>query len=344
MMHPFDHASAASPEQAVALLGVEVAPDAPYDAAPTRLIAGGTDLIPLMRERLAAPTLLIDLKPIRQLRAIRREPDGTIVVGGLATLADLERDPVIAAELPILAAAVRDAATPQLRNAATVGGNLLQRNRCWYFRGEPRCWLKGGDECFARAGRNDHHAVLGTRAGPCLAVHPSDLAPALVALDAAVTAHGPRGERTLPVAELLQPPTDAARIEHRLTPDELIVAVRVPPQPAGSRGVYLKAMERAAWSFALASAAAQLTLRDGRVERARLVLGGVAAVPWRVPEAEALLEGQPLTPELAARAAARAVAGAAPLAHNAYKVPLARELARRALLQAAGEVARRQQQ
>jgi xanthine dehydrogenase YagS FAD-binding subunit len=170
-----------------------------------------------------------------------------------------------------------------------------------------------------------------------VAVHPSDVAPALVALDAEVQLVSARGARVVPLAALLQPPTAAERIEHRAAPDEVLTEVHVPAQPDGARGVYLKAMDRAAWSFALASAAVQLTLRAGRVEQARLVLGGVAAVPWRAREAEALLEGQPLTAQLAAAAADRAVAGALPLAHNGFKVALARELARRALLRAAAD-------
>jgi xanthine dehydrogenase YagS FAD-binding subunit len=337
-MNQFDHVAAASPAEALALLAetAAAAPGGAYAAAPTRVIAGGTDLIPLLRERLAAPTRLIDLKPARALRYIRVAEDGSLRIGALATLADIEREHAVASGWPLLRLAVRDAATPQLRNAATAAGNLLQRNRCWYFRSEVTCWLKGGADCFARGGRNDYHAILGTGAVPCVAVHPSDLAPALVALDAEVVIEGPRGARTELVADLIQGPTPEARIEHRLEPDELIVALRVPAQPEGARGTYLKAMDRAAWAFALASAAAQLVVRAGRVERARLVLGGVAPVPWRVREAETLLEGQTLTPELAARAAERAVADAAPLAHNAYKVPLARELARRALLEAAG--------
>ena len=333
-MNAFDHVAPTTLTETYALLAAAAAPGAAYAEASTRIIAGGTDLIPLMKERLATPARLIDLKPVRALRYVRAAEDGGLRIGALATLADLERDPTVAAGWPILRAAVRDAATPQLRNAATVAGNLLQRNRCWYFRGEPHCWLKGGDECFARHGRSDHHAILGTDASPCIAVHPSDLAPALVALDAEVAVEGPRGARVLSVAELLQAPTAEARIEHRLAPDELIVEVRVPAQPADARGAYLKAMDRAAWAFALASAAAQLVVREGRVERARLVLGGVAPVPWRVRAAEALLEGQTLTPELAAQAAALAVSGATPLAYNAYKVPLARELACRALLEA----------
>lgn len=334
-MNAFEYVTAATPAQALALLAeAPAAPGVGYAAAPVRLLAGGTDLLPLMKERLAAPTRLIDLKPARELRAIRLADDGSLRIGALTTLTDVERDATVAARFPILRLAVREAATPQLRNTATVGGNLLQRNRCWYFRGDMRCWLQGGEECFAREGRNDHHAILG--AGPCIAVNPSDLAPALIALEAEVLIRGPRGERVMPVAELLQAPTAEARIEHRLAADELISELHVPAQPKGARGTYIKVMERAAWGFALASAAAQLSQREGRIERARLVLGGVAPVPWRVREAEALLEGQPLTPELATQAAERLVAGAVPLSYNAYKVPLAREVARRALLQAAG--------
>lgn len=335
-MHPFEHVQATTSAEALALLA---GAGADYASAPVRVIAGGTDLLPLMKEGLAAPTRLIDLKPAGALRDIAAAPAGGLRLGALVTLADIERDATIAARYPLLRSAAREAATPQLRAAATIGGNLLQRNRCWYFRGEPRCWLKGGQTCFARAGRSDHHAILGAEGAPCVAVNPSDVAPALVALEAEVAVEGPRGARTLPVAELLQAPSAEARIEHRLAPDELIVAIHLPPQPEQARGVYLKVMERAAWSFALASAAAQVTMRAGRVERARLVLGGVAPVPWRVRAAEEMIEGQALSPELASQAADQMVAGAAPLAHNAYKVRLARELARRALLEAAGATA-----
>lgn len=322
-MEPFEHISARSPREALAgLEGVSSA----------AIIAGGTDLLPLMKDRLAAPARLVDLKPARDLHYLRFEADGSLRIGALATLADLERDAEVAARLPILPQSVRDAATPQLRAMATVGGNLLQRNRCWYFRGPYHCWLKGGETCFARDGENKYHAIF--EQSPCRAVHPSDLAPALVALEATVEIDGRAGHRSLPVAELLAPPTADRRIEHRLGADEIILEVRVPPQPEGARGVYLKAMDRQAWAFALVSAAAQVAIRDGRVERARVVLGSVASVPWRVPAAEALLEGQPLTPERASEAAARLVEGASPLAHNAYKVRLARELARRAILSA----------
>ncbi|MBF6589229.1 MAG: xanthine dehydrogenase family protein subunit M [Ktedonobacterales bacterium] len=328
-MNIFEHTVARSPQEALAALAAD---GTAMGAA--RIIAGGTDLLPLMKEGLLAPTQLIDIKPTRELRYIRFEESGEVRIGALTTLADVERDTELAARLPILPWAVREAATPQLRVMATVAGNLLQRTRCWYFRGPFDCWLKGGATCFAQEGENKYQAIFAQ--SPCVAVNPSDLAPALMALDAVVETMGPGGRRSLAVADLLAPPTADDRREQRLGVDELIVEIRVPAQPEGARGVYLKVMDRQAWAFALVSAAAQMTLRAGRVERVRLVLGSVANVPWRARAAEAMLEGQSFSPELVERAAEAAVEGAAPLAHNGYKLPLARELARRALL-AAGE-------
>ncbi|HEY7982603.1 MAG TPA: FAD binding domain-containing protein [Ktedonobacterales bacterium] len=334
-MNPFDYQAARTVEEITGALASAAGAGAPYASAAVRVLAGGTDLIPLLKEGLAQPARLINIAPTAALRGISGDRGAGVRIGALTTLAELERDATIAAEYPILRQAVWDAATPQLRNVATIGGNLLQRPRCWYFRGEQPCWLKGGDTCFAREGRNDQHAILGAEGSACVAVHPSDLAPALIALDATVAITSRRGERSVPVAELLRPPTADRRIEHQLAADELIVAIHLPPQPAGARGVYLKVMERAAWSFALASAAAQVARQDGNITSARLVLGGVAAVPWRAAAAERLVTGQVLTPELAAVAADAAVAGAHALSHNGYKVRLARELARRALLRAA---------
>ena len=324
-MNTFDHVAATSAGEAVAALA---------HSPETRIIAGGTDLLTLMKAGLAAPPRLLDLKPAGALRYLRFEGDGALHIGALTTLADIERNAEIAERLPLLPQSVRDAATPQLRAMATVGGNLLQRTRCWYFRGDFDCWLKGGTECYARDGENKYSAIFDQ--SPCVAVHPSDLAPALVALDAEVVIEGQSGPRTIPVAELLAAPTPDHRVEHRLAPGEVITEVRVPAQPDGARGVYLKAMDRHAWAFALTSAAAQLALRDGAVEHVRLVLGGVATIPWRARAAEDILAGQRLTPDLAAQAAEAAVTSAVPLAHNRYKVPQVRELARRALLSAAG--------
>jgi xanthine dehydrogenase YagS FAD-binding subunit len=326
-MQPFEHLTVSASAEAVQALSATA-------GGQSSLIAGGTDLLPLLKDGLVAPTRLIDIKPARALRHVTFESDGSLRIGALTTLAEIERSDEIAAQLPILRQAVADAATPQLRAVATMGGNLLQHSRCWYYRGPFDCWLKGGETCFMRDGENKYAAIF--ESSPCRSAHPSDLAPALVALDATVVVEGPGGSRTLLVAELLAPPTADERVEYRLARDEVITEIRVLAQSEGARGVYLKAMDRRAWAFALVSAAAQVTIADGAVTQARLVLGGVANVPWRVSEAETLLAGQPLTAELAAQAADLAVANAAPLAHNRYKVSLARELARRALLSAAG--------
>jgi xanthine dehydrogenase YagS FAD-binding subunit len=210
----------------------------------------------------------------------------------------------------------------------------LQRNRCWYFRGPHQCWLKGGDTCFARGGENKYHAIF--QQGPCVAAHPSDLAPALIALDAKVTIQSQAAEREILVEDLVAAPTNDRRVAHTLGQGEIITRINIPAPSPVARGICLKAMDRQAWSFALASVAACLTLEGGMVREARIVLGGVANAPWRAREAEAALIGQMITSELAARAATLAVQGATPLSLNGYKVRLARELTRRAILQAAG--------
>src|SRR5690348_2258134 len=303
-MRPFEHLTVHASGDAISAL-------AQSDGGTTCLIAGGTDLLPLLKDGLVSVDRLIDIKPAQALRHLAFDEDGSLRIGALTTLAEIERSAEVGERLPILIQAVADAATPQLRAMATVGGNLLQRSRCWYFRGPFDCWLKGGDTCYIRQGENKYAAIF--EQGPCRSAHPSDLAPVLVALDATVTLESATGARTLPVADLLAPPTADGRIEYRLNPGELLIEIRIPAQSEIAHGVYLKSMDRRAWAFALVSAAAQLTIEDGKVTSARLVLGGVANVPWRVPDAEALLEGQSLTPELAAQAAELAVQGASPL-------------------------------
>lgn len=325
-MRQFEHSSVSSATEAVtALTGAESA----------AVIAGGAELLSLMKANLIAPAHIIDLKPARELRGITLADDGSVRIGALTTLAEIERDAQLAERAPILRAAVRDAATPQLRNMATVGGNLMQRNRCWYFRGPYTCWQKGGDQCYARGGQNKYHAIFDD--SPCVAVHPSDLAPALLALDASVHIVGPQGERVLAVDQLLQTPTPERRRETTLAPDEVITAVNIHVEGMAGGGAYLKMMDRQAWAYALVSAAAQITVQSGKVERARIVLGGVANTPRRLPLVEQALVGQYLTTDLAGHAAQRALEGAVPLEHNAYKLPMSQELIRRAILQAAGE-------
>src|SRR5262249_13036269 len=227
-------------------------------------------------------------------------------------------------------------ATPQIRNLATVGGNLCQRPRCWYFRSpDIVCLKKGGTECYAASGENKYHAIFG--GGPSFIVHPSDLAPILVALGAEVDLASLEGRRSMPLEKFFTLPTSGdVRRENVLRPGELVTSVRVPSSVLGARSTYLKFKERASLDFALVSTAAALELGPlGDIRAARLVLGGVAPVPWRVPEAESFLAGKRPTPEVAAEAAQIALRGAKPLAKNGFKIPLAQALVRRALAKVA---------
>jgi xanthine dehydrogenase YagS FAD-binding subunit len=295
----------------------------------SRPLAGGTDLLTLMKADLYAPERLIDIKRLAELdNRIEEEPSG-LTVGALTTLAQLEEDPRVRARYPALAQAAALAATPQLRHMATIGGNLLQRPRCWYFR-NPRipCWLKGGDDCPARVGQNQLHALFDV--SPCVAVHPSDPATALVALDGSVHLRGPAGVRELSVAELFASPTHERRTETVIQSDELIVSLRIPTRPGG-QSTYLKAMDRKVWAFALAGVAAAIEMDGDRIVTARVVLSGVAPIPWRSTAAENILTGAEVSDEVIARAAEAALDGAQSLAHNDYKIPLAQTLVRRAL-------------
>ncbi len=294
------------------------------------VLAGGTELVMLMRHGLARPDRLVDLTGIEGLRGWEHPKGKGLRIGALTPLADLEHASALARLLPIVPQALRDAATPQLRNVGTVGGNLLQRNRCWYFRDEGvPCWLKGGDRCFAVDGENRYHAVVG--AHECWMVAPSDLAPALIAYDAEIEIASSLGRRRMKLADLFVAPRGRERREHALRPGELITAVRVPEKALERRGTYLKAMERKAWSFALVSVAASARIKGGRATEARLVLGGIAPVPWRVVAAEKQLEGTSLDDNACFAAADTLLREATPLRENGYKVTLARELVRRAL-------------
>ncbi|HEY0601491.1 MAG TPA: FAD binding domain-containing protein [Herpetosiphonaceae bacterium] len=314
-MRQFTHIDVADLDEVIPLL-----------SATSRPIAGGTDLLPLMKEGLSAPERLINLKPAADLRYIQADADG-LRIGALATLDDLARHPEIVGSYTALAQAAGEAASPQLRNMATLGGNLLQQVRCWYYRGDFHCWLKGGETCFAREGRNDYHAIVDQ--SPCVAVYPSDPPAALLALDASLRIVGPQGERTVTVAEFLQPPSADRRVLHTLGPDELIIEIVVPASQR--RSVYLKAMDRAAWAYALASVAAVAQIVDGTAQDVRVVLGGVANTPVRLFEVESLLEGQALTEDLLRQAGEAAIAGAQALQHNRYKLPLTRNLVAQAL-------------
>lgn len=296
----------------------------------TVAIAGGTDLVGLIRNGLAQPNALVDLTGIDGLRGWTREKGRGLRIGALTSLSELETSPQLRKIAPLIPESLRDAATPQLRNMGTVGGNLLQRNRCWYFRDEAvPCWLKGGTRCFAAEGENRYHAILG--AAECVMVAPSDLAPALIAYDAEVELASSLGRRTVKLAQLYITPSGRQRKEHAIRKGELITSVRVPDAALERRGTFLKAMDRRAWSFALVSVAAAARIRDGKARDVRVVLGGVAPCPWSVPAANTQLEGSALDDNSCLAAADVMLAAAQPLRDNGYKVTLARELIRRAL-------------
>lgn len=309
-MQSFTHIDAANLDQIIPLLDQT-----------SRPIAGGTDLLPLMKEGIAAPQRLVNLKGIDELRYIRSD-DAGMHIGALTTLDQISRDADLQRGYAALAQAAAQAASPQLRNMATIGGNLLQQVRCWYYRGDFHCWLKGGDQCHARDGRNDYHAIVDQ--SPCVAVYPSDPPAALIALDASLRIVGSGGERSIAVADFLQPPTADRHVLHTLGSDEVIVAIDVPR--SRGRSVYLKAMDRAVWAYALASVAVVAEIEDGVARSVRIVVGGIANVPLRATAAETIVEGQRLTEDLIRRAGVAAIEGAQPLEHNRYKLPLVRNL------------------
>lgn len=303
--------------EAVALLGPSVRP-----------LAGGTDLLTLMKPRLAQPAHLVSIRRLLP-RGVSEDAEG-VSLGAATTLAELEAHPLLASRYRALGQAAGLAASPQIRNMATLGGNLLQRPRCWYFRHpQVRCWLKGGEACPAREGENRQHALFG--ASPCVAVHPSDPAAALLAFDAEILIATPQGERSVALADFFAEPEAGRRTEHRLEDNAVIAAVRIPRSPHAARSVYLKAMDRGAFAFALAGVAAVLGMADGKIAHARVVLSGVAPIPWRAHAAEEALLGTEPHPETLDKAAQAAVQDAQPLAKNGYKVPLARALVKRAL-------------
>jgi xanthine dehydrogenase YagS FAD-binding subunit len=297
----------------------------------TRLHAGGTDLLGCLRDGVFTTEKVVSISGLSELRGIKRSSDGGLILGALATLSQLAADPTVLGDYTALAQGALSAASPQLRNQGTVGGNLCQRPRCWYFRGDFHCLRKGGDVCYAVDGQNDYHCIFGGDA--CYIVHPSDTAPALVALEARVRITGPNGSRTVPLESFFVPPSKDVTRENVLAPDEILTEVLLPAPAPNQRSSYRKARAREAWDFALAGVALCVRVQDtGEIERARIVLSGVAPVPWRVPEAEAGLAGKRINGETANLVASLCIKDAQPLEHNRYKVNLVRGLVEEALL------------
>ncbi len=292
-------------------------------------VGGGSDLLALVKERVATPDLLVNLKTIKGLDQVKAGNGGT-TIGGLITLDALSRNDLVRRQYAVLTEAAETVATPQIRNVGTLAGNVCQRPWCWYFRNGFPCYKNGGNTCFSFGGENQFHAIFG--GGPSYIVHPSDTAVALLALDAKFRIIGPSGERTLGAADFFAlPQKDPAR-ENVLAPDEALAEVQLPPAKPGTRSTYHKIMDREAWTHAVVSAAIVLEMDKQVCRSARVVLGGVAPIPWRVPAVEQSLAGQRITDELAARAADIALEGARPLAKNAYKVPLTKGVVHRTLV------------
>jgi xanthine dehydrogenase YagS FAD-binding subunit len=301
----------------------------------TVFIAGGTTLLDLMKLNVLTPAKLVDINSL-PLDKIETLPDGSLRVGAMVRNSDLAHHPSLQKSFPVLAEALLSGASPQLRNMATTGGNLMQRTRCYYFRDPVYACNKRqpGSGCAALEGFNRIHAVLGG-SDHCIATHPSDMAVALVALEAVVQISGGETARKVPVEHFHVLPGNTPHIETVLQPGELITHVTVPANAFAARSAYVKLRDRASYEFALSSAAAALDLQGNQIRSARLALGGVATKPWRSPEAERVLTGAAAVEATFHAAAGAAMKDAVPHKHNAYKIELAKRAIVRALMQAA---------
>jgi xanthine dehydrogenase YagS FAD-binding subunit len=298
-----------------------------------RILAGGQDLLTEMKEHIVSPETLVNLKHIPGLDKLTADAKG-LSIGALVTVGAVAAHPGIRKNFRALEQAAAVVASPQIRNMGTMGGNLCQRPRCWYYRNEHIiCKKKGGEHCYAVTGENKYNAILG--GGPSWIVHPSDTAVALVALNARVTISGPKGDREVPIEQFFILPNVDARHENILKPNEILTRITIPTSPLAARSVYLKFRERTSMDWAMSACAVALQVANGKVTDARIVLGGVAPIPWRVPKAEALLKGKAVTDETLNAVAEAALEGALGLTNNAYKIPLTKTLVRRAIRQAA---------
>ncbi len=291
------------------------------------VMAGGIDLLGELKDNLIAPNRLVNIKAL-DLRYIRHGKDG-VRIGATTTLSDVASDADVVKMYTALSEAAASVASLQIRNVGTIGGNLCQRPRCWYYRGEEfHCLKKGGHKCFAVDGENKYHAIMG--GGPCHIVHPSDTAPALIALQATIKIQGPTGERTVPASEFFVLPMENLYQETVLLPNEVVTEVFVPKPKSGSKSTYLKFKEKGSMDFALSAAAVALRVEGGVCREAQVVLGGVAPKPWQVDASS--LVGQALTEERVVAFANRALKDAEPLRDNAFKVTLSKTMVKRGVM------------
>lgn len=334
MIARFEWLDPKSLDEAFAALATE--PGEKEDAA--LLKAGGVDVIDRLKEGLDSPSRLVNLRHIPGLDRIEKLPDGGFAIGPLTTLARLDAEPQVRTHYPALADAAGHAATPNVRQAATIGGNLLQRPRCWYFRSADfHCLKKGGGRCYAQEGENDYHAVFGNRV--CAIVHPSAIATALTAIGARLEIASAKKRRMIAIDDFFVRPENDVHREHVLEPGEILVGIELPAPGPGMRTAYLKLGEKESFDWPIAEAAVRLDFEGGEgglVKSARIVLGAAAPIPWRASKAETWLVGKAITEENARHAAALAIEGATPFEHNAYKLPILETVVRRALLAAGG--------
>jgi len=287
-----------------------------------RIHAGGTDLLGCLREQIFDARKVVSISGLSELHGFEKVSGG-LRIGALTTITEIAEHPLIRKHYTALAQGASEVASPQLRNQGTLGGNLCQKPRCWYYRGEFHCLRKGGDLCYAVGGENQFHCIFGS-GGRCYIVHPSDTAPALAALQAQVEITGPEGLRTVPVDDFHALPEDDVQRETWLEPDEIVTAVRLPTPPPSLQSSYRKIRARRAWDFALAGAALALELDGDRVVDGRVFLSGAAPIPWRSLSMEAAIRGKVLDDTTIAKAADAVVKAARPLAKNKYKLPLFR--------------------
>jgi xanthine dehydrogenase YagS FAD-binding subunit len=320
----FAYVNAANEKEAIAALGTERGKILP--------LAGGMDLLAMMKDYIAQPDRLVNVKNLD--RTIRKTPDGGLRIGAAVTLAELAAHADASKLYPALVQASAEVGTPQIRNAGTIGGNLNQRPRCWYFRNEEfNCLKKGGSRCFAVDGENQYHAIFGD--GPCHIVHPSSLAVPAIALNATFRIAGPAGERQVAAADYYQMPDRNLFGETVLAPNELLTHV-ILPAPGGARNATYEVRFKQSHDWPLALASVSLSMNGTTVRGARIVMGAVAPVPWRSTAAEAALTGKTMSEEAAMAAADAAVTGVKPMTQNAYKVQIARTAVKRAIMKAAG--------
>ena len=288
-----------------------------------RVHAGGTDLLGCLRDNVFGTKKLVSLSGLKDLRSAKETKEGGLRIGALMSLTEIANHRIVKDRYPALSKAASEVASPQLRNQGTIGGNLCQKPRCWYYRGDFHCLRKGGNTCYAEQGENQYHCIFGS-GHICYIVHPSDTATALLAYEATFRVVGPRGERAIPIEKFYVLPSQNVEKETVLKPNEILTEILLPPHSKEVRSSYRKVRARQSWDFALAGVALALKFKEGRVEKARVVLGGAAPIPWRSKEAEQTLAGNRLNTETIARTIDAVLKNAEPLEKNGYKVYLFR--------------------